>query len=94
MFSYKGIFESDFLLALCLRERHAFHFLLSEEHWKTSNIISLHFVLPSATDCHIAQVKKHVISLFILSVFGVLWREIIYLSFSGIDLICLVSRLA
>lgn len=49
----------------------------------------IHFVLPSAIDCHISQVKKHVISLFILSVFGILWREIMYLCFSGIDLICL-----
>lgn len=51
------------------------------------------FVLPSAIDCHISQVKKHVISLFTLSGFGILWREIIYLSFSGIDLICLFCYL-
>lgn len=37
------------------------------------------FVLLSAIDCHISQVKKHVISLFILSVLDSLWREIISL---------------
>lgn len=81
---YKGSFTTPFLVA-----RSGFLSSVATNTGKTWNIISLHFVLPSAIDCHISQVKKHVISLFILSVFGILWREITSLCFGGVDLICL-----